>query len=57
MDKSAILHMPSKKQIPLQGLVIFAKNKDQVSAFYKQALELKAQESEKTHDLLVGHGH
>jgi len=57
MGVSAILHMPSKKQIPLQGLVIFAKNKDQVSAFYKQALELEAQESEKTHDLLVGHGH
>jgi predicted enzyme related to lactoylglutathione lyase len=40
----------------LQGLVIFAKSKDKVSAFYQQTLGLTAQESESTHDLLVGDG-
>ena len=40
----------------LQGLVIFAKSKDKVSAFYQQTLGLTAQESESTHDLLVGEG-
>jgi predicted enzyme related to lactoylglutathione lyase len=40
----------------LQGLVIFAKSKDKVSAFYQQTLGLTAQESATTHDLLVGEG-
>jgi predicted enzyme related to lactoylglutathione lyase len=47
----------SKKNLPLQGLVIFAKNKQTVSNFYQQTLGLKLEESDKTHDLLVGHGH
>jgi len=40
----------------LQGLVIFAKSKEKVSAFYQQTLNLNVQESEKSHDLLVGDG-
>ncbi len=40
----------------LQGLVIFAKSKEKVSAFYQQTLNLNVQESEKSHDLLVGNG-
>jgi predicted enzyme related to lactoylglutathione lyase len=47
----------SKKNLPLQGLVIFAKNKQTVSNFYQQTLGLKLEESDKTHDLLVGQGH
>jgi predicted enzyme related to lactoylglutathione lyase len=49
--------MSKKLNIPLQGLVVFAKNKEIVSAFYQQALSLKLEESDKTHDLLVGKGH
>ncbi|WP_090132388.1 hypothetical protein [Limnohabitans sp. Rim11] len=49
--------MSHKLNLPLQGLVIFAKNKEKVSAFYQQALSLKLEESDKTHDLLVGQGH
>ena len=48
--------MPKKSNLPLQGLVLFAKNKEKVSSFYQQALGLKLAESDKTHDLLVGHG-
>jgi hypothetical protein len=40
-----------------QGLVVFAKNKKRVSAFYQQALGLAAIESETSHDLLRGHGY
>lgn len=47
----------AKKNLPLQGLVIFAKNKELVSSFYQQALGLKLEESDKTHDLLLGQGH
>lgn len=47
----------AKKNLPLQGLVIFAKNKELVSSFYQQALGLKLEESDKTHDLLAGQGH
>ena len=47
----------AKKNLPLQGLVIFAKNKELVSSFYQQALGLKLEESDKTHELLVGQGH
>ena len=49
--------MSNKLNLPLQGLVIFAKNKSTVSEFYQQALSLKLEESDKTHDLLVGQGH
>jgi predicted enzyme related to lactoylglutathione lyase len=40
-----------------QGLVIFAKNKKRVSAFYEQALNLSVEESDTSHDLLRGHGY
>jgi len=40
-----------------QGLVVFAKNKKRVSAFYQQALNLAVIESETSHDLLRGHGY
>ena len=40
-----------------QGLVVFAKNKKRVSAFYQQALGLDAVESATSHDLLRGHGY
>jgi predicted enzyme related to lactoylglutathione lyase len=49
--------MAKKIRSPLQGLCIFAKNVKQVSLFYQQALGLKVQESDKTHDLLVGQDH
>lgn len=39
-----------------QSLVIYAKNKRRVSAFYRQTLELVAIEEESTHDLLRGPG-
>ena len=35
---------------------MFAKNKKRVSAFYQRVLGLMVQESEPTHDLLVGDG-
>jgi len=40
-----------------QGLVVYAKNKDLVSAFYQQALDLEVLESEPSHDLLRGEGY
>jgi predicted enzyme related to lactoylglutathione lyase len=40
-----------------QGLVVFAKNKKRVSAFYQQTLGLEVQESDSSHDLLRGHGY
>ena len=40
-----------------QGLVVFAKNKKRVSAFYQQALRLSVEESDTSHDLLRGHGY
>jgi predicted enzyme related to lactoylglutathione lyase len=49
--------MAKKTQSPLQGLCVFAKNVEQVSLFYQQALKLKVQASDKTHDLLVGQNH
>lgn len=39
-----------------QGLVLFAKNKKKVSAFYRQTLGLQAVEEEPSHDLLQGPG-
>jgi hypothetical protein len=38
------------------GLVVFAKDKARVSAFYQQTLSLAVQESEASHDLLLGPG-
>jgi predicted enzyme related to lactoylglutathione lyase len=46
--------MAKKNQSPLQALCIFAKNVEQVSLFYQQALGLKLEASDKPHDLLVG---
>ena len=40
-----------------QGLVVFAKNKKRVSAFYQQTLGLTVEESDTSHDLLRGHGY
>lgn len=40
-----------------QGLVVFAKNKKRVSAFYQQTLGLVVEESKSSHDLLRGHGY
>lgn len=48
--------MPDSPNLHHQGLVIFAKSKDKVSAFYQQTLGLKLQESEDSHDLLLGAG-
>src|SRR5262245_17352761 len=39
---------------PQQGMVLFAKNKRRVSAFYQETLGLSAVESESSHDLLRG---
>ncbi len=39
---------------PQQGMVLFAKNKRRVSAFYQATLGLRAVESESSHDLLRG---
>jgi len=40
-----------------QGLVVFAKEKPLVSAFYQRTLGLEVVESEPSYDLLRGHGH
>ncbi len=40
-----------------QGLVVFAKNKKRVSAFYQQTLGLEVEASDSSHDLLRGHGY
>jgi predicted enzyme related to lactoylglutathione lyase len=40
-----------------QGLVVFAKNKKRVSAFYQQTLGLSLEESDSSHDLLRGQGY
>jgi hypothetical protein len=39
-----------------QGVVIFAKNKKRVSAFYRSTLDLAAFEEAPSHDVLRGHG-
>ena len=50
--------MPSrrlpKRFEPQPGMVLFAKNKRRVSAFYQATLGLEAVESETSHDLLRG---
>jgi len=40
-----------------QGLVVFAKNKKRVSAFYQETLGLSVEESDTSHDLLRGQGY
>jgi hypothetical protein len=50
--------MPSNQSSKWQqGLVLFAKNKKRVSAYYQKTLDLDIKESEPTHDLLRGHGY
>jgi predicted enzyme related to lactoylglutathione lyase len=44
--------MPS----PPQSLVIYAKDKARVSAFYRETLGLAVEETAPSHDLLTGHG-
>ena len=46
--------MAKKIHSPYQALCVFAKQVDKVSLFYQQALGLKVEVSDKTHDLLVG---
>ena len=46
--------MPRTKFEPQQGMVLFAKNKKRVSAFYQATLGLTPVESEPSHDLLRG---
>ncbi len=46
--------MARTKFNPQQGVVIFAKSKKRVSAFYQACLGLRAVESEASHDLLQG---
>jgi len=50
--------MPAKPVAPAlqQGLVVFAKNKKRVSAFYQRTLDLAVEASDSAHDLLRGHG-
>lgn len=40
-----------------QGLVVFAKKRKRVSAFYQQTLGLELMQSDTLHDLLQGHGY
>jgi predicted enzyme related to lactoylglutathione lyase len=48
---------PSSQPAAQQGLVVFAKNKKRVSAFYVQALALQVEASDTSHDLLRGGGY
>lgn len=47
---------PTDPNTSHQGLVVFAKNKARVSAFYQQTLGLTPRESASSHDLLRGGG-
>lgn len=49
--------MARRKFSPQQGIVLFARSKKRVSAFYQATLGLKAVESETSHDLLQGDGY
>jgi predicted enzyme related to lactoylglutathione lyase len=57
------VQLPGRAAVPAQlpglqqGLVVFAKNKKRVSAFYEQALALNVEESDASHDLLRGSGY
>jgi predicted enzyme related to lactoylglutathione lyase len=46
--------MALSKFDPQQGIVLFAKSKKRVSAFYQECLGLRAVESKPSHDLLRG---
>jgi predicted enzyme related to lactoylglutathione lyase len=47
-------HQIQGTPMPQQGLVVFAKSKKRVSAFYQQTLDLDVIESDSSHDLLRG---
>ena len=47
---------PSRAAAPDHGLVVFAKNKRRVSAFYQATLSLTLASSEPSHDRLQGPG-
>jgi predicted enzyme related to lactoylglutathione lyase len=49
--------MPRTKFTPQQGLVLFAKSKKRVSAFYQKTLGLRVVGGEPSHDLLRGDGY
>jgi hypothetical protein len=49
--------MARAKLEPQQGMVLFAKSKKRVSAFYQATLGLRTVESETSHDLLRGAGY
>ncbi len=49
--------MPRTKFTPQQGVVLYAKNKKRVSAFYQKALGLHVVESESSHDHIQGDGY
>ncbi len=48
---------PSRAAAPDHGLVVFAKNKRRVSAFYQATLSLRLAASEPSHDRLQGRGY
>ena len=51
------MNMPSQRSKQLtQGLVLYAKDKNRVSAFYRQTLGLDVVETAPSYDLLVGPG-
>ena len=41
---------------PRQSLIVYAKDKKRLSAFYRQTLDLELSEEQPTHDLLRGRG-
>ncbi|HWL63297.1 MAG TPA: hypothetical protein VNQ32_10885 [Steroidobacteraceae bacterium] len=48
--------MASRKPTTRQGMILFAKSKKRISAFYQSVLGLRAVESEPSHDLLQAVG-
>jgi hypothetical protein len=48
--------MPKATTSPTQTLLVFAKNKKRLSAFYQQTLALEVLESQPSHDLLGARG-
>lgn len=46
--------LPRKRRMPALSLVIYAKNKKRVSAFYQAVAGFAMVESERSHDLLAG---
>lgn len=48
--------MTNNQQNAQQGLVIYAKDKKKVAAFYLEALDLELVDSQPSHDHLIGNG-